>query len=305
MFAVYAVLPVILVILTGFLTARSGMVQPQHWAGVQQLTYRVLIPAIMIVSIWKSDLGAERLGLLVAALILSVCIAGLGVLALYPALRRAGIDKPSFTTLFQVVTRWDPFIALTLALQIAGEAGVELVAVGMAFMIPFINIANVFVLVAYGPARASPRQVATTIAKNPLVQGAVIGLALNLTGVPQFEPVIQVLEMIGRASLALGILVVGAAIDPRRLMKRSGPLMAGVGLRMLICPLIFVTIGTVLGLTPLQLLIGTIAFGVPAASNGYIVAQQMGGNAGLYADVLTWQLAIGALTLPAIIWLLA
>ncbi len=305
MFAVLAVLPVILVILTGFLAARSGMVQPQHWAGVQQLTYRVLIPAIMIGSIWQSDLGAERLGLFVAALILSVSIAGLGVLALYPLARRGGVGNPSFTTLFQVVTRWDAFIALTLALRIAGEAGVALIAVGMAFMIPFINIANVFVLVALGPAQASARQVAMTIAGNPLVQGAVIGLALNLTGVPQFEPVIRSLDMIGRASLSLGILVVGAAIHPRRLLKRSAPLMAGVGLRMLICPLIFITIGAGLGLSREQLLIGTIAFAVPAASNGYIVAQQMGGDAGLYADVLTWQLIIGALTLPAIIWVLA
>jgi predicted permease len=50
-------------------------------------------------------------------------------------------------------------------------------------------------------------------------------------------------------------------------------------------------------------LAGVLIFAVPAAANGYVVAQRMGGDADLYADILTWQtiLSLGLLPLLAFI----
>jgi predicted permease len=41
-----------------------------------------------------------------------------------------------------------------------------------------------------------------------------------------------------------------------------------------------------------------LVLSVPAASNGYIVAKQMGGNAELYADILSWQTILSMFALP-------
>ena len=44
---------------------------------------------------------------------------------------------------------------------------------------------------------------------------------------------------------------------------------------------------------------------VPAASNGYIVARAMGGDAELYADMLAWQTLLSMVAIPAYLALAA
>jgi malonate transporter len=69
-------------------------------------------------------------------------------------------------------------------------------------------------------------------------------------------------------------------------------------LRPLLAPAVFAAIAATLGLSPEQTLAGVLVFAAPAASNGYIVAKQMGGDADLYADVLTWQTVLSLAVLP-------
>jgi predicted permease len=63
---------------------------------------------------------------------------------------------------------------------------------------------------------------------------------------------------------------------------------------------VFVLLGTALDLPPVQVFAGVLVFAAPAAANGYIVAKQMGGDAELYADIMTWQVVLALLALP--IW---
>ena len=46
---------------------------------------------------------------------------------------------------------------------------------------------------------------------------------------------------------------------------------------------------------------GILIMAVPTASNGYILAKKMGGDAALYADILAWQTILSMLTLPLLI----
>ncbi|MEZ5912796.1 MAG: hypothetical protein R3D84_11700 [Paracoccaceae bacterium] len=42
----------------------------------------------------------------------------------------------------------------------------------------------------------------------------------------------------------------------------------------------------------------------PDATNGYVVAREMGGDADLYADILVWQTVLALLSLPFWLWYL-
>ena len=55
------------------------------------------------------------------------------------------------------------------------------------------------------------------------------------------------------------------------------------------------------GLAQTEVLIGIIVLVGPAASNGYILAKKMGGDADLYADILAWQTIMSMLILPLLI----
>ncbi|MBI1494192.1 AEC family transporter [Halocynthiibacter styelae] len=298
------VLPVFLTILCGYGLAVSGGLPADQWTGVEVMSFRLLIPAVLIGAIAESDLEMSRFGPLIAMLVLTLVILGVLMFLLRLILPQSRMDDASFTTLFQSATRWNGFIGLALAEQIAGQEGILLIAVVMAFLIPLINIVNIIMLSVYGPGQFSLKVMMKTIVTNPLVQACAIGLTLSVSGLSIPGPIAQSLDFIGRAALGVGLLAVGAGITFRRLL-RVGPLVVlGLILRPLLAPAIFILLGSWVGLVPLQLLIGAMVMAVPAAANGYIIARRMGGNAGLYADIMTWQAIAGMLVLPGLLYLL-
>ena len=208
------------------------------------------------------------------------------------------LPNAAFTTLFQTTTRWNAFIALAAAELLIGEKGLVLIAAAMAVLIPLINVANIIILAGFGTAKASPYKILSMIAKNPLVQACFLGIAINLSGVPLPAPITQTLDLIGRAALGVGLLAVGAGIDPARLLRNSSALWLGVLLRLVLCPALFLALAFWMGLGTTEKLAGVLVLAVPAASNGYIVAKQMGGDANLYADILAWQTVLSMLLLP-------
>ncbi|WP_107497963.1 AEC family transporter [Thalassobius sp. I31.1] len=298
------VLPVFLTILCGYGLAVSGGLPADQWTGVEVMSFRLLIPAVLIGAIAESDLEMSRFGPLIAMLVLTLVILGVLMFLLRLILPQSRMDDASFTTLFQSATRWNGFIGLALAEQIAGQEGILLIAVVMAFLIPLINIVNIIMLSVYGPGKFSLKTMLMTIVTNPLVQACAIGLTLSVSGLSIPGPIAQSLDFIGRAALGVGLLAVGAGITFRRLL-RVGPLVVlGLILRPLLAPAVFILLGSWVGLVPLQLLIGAMVMAVPAAANGYIIARRMGGNAGLYADIMTWQAIAGMLVLPGLLYLL-
>jgi hypothetical protein len=138
------------------------------------------------------------------------------------------------------------------------------------------------------------------VAKNPLVQACAVGLLIYFSGITLPGPIVETLDMVGRGALAVGLLAVGAGISLRRLTRWHWKVAVGVALRPLLAPCIFAVLAMLLGLNPAQTLAGVLVFAAPAASNGYIIAKQMGGDADLYADVLTWQTLLCLIVLP--IW---
>lgn len=297
-------LPIILIIICGYALIVTGILPEKHWSGIETLSFRLLIPAILVKSIATSTFSFEEFGPLTIIILLTLTIVGLVVLSLRWLFSKEYLQNPSFTTLFQTATRWNAFISLAAAEQYLGPEGLALLAILMAFTIPFINVSNIVVLAVFGSGPVSYVNITKTLIKNPLIQGCAIGIFINLSGISLHETVLQTLEIISRAALGVALLTIGAGINLRRLLKSSSLVWMGVILRLVLCPGIFIGLSVIFRLDPSQLLAGILALAVPAATNGYIVAKQLGGDAELYADILVWQTILSILLLPAFVMLL-
>ncbi len=300
-----SILPLILTLAAGYLLMASKIIPHDQWQPIEVLSFRLLIPAVLIHAIAGADLSGAAIGPYAVALVGAVATSGAIVLALRPLISHDRLPNPSFTTLFQTTTRFNGFIALAAAELLAGPPGLALIAVAMAVLIPLINVANIVVLAAFGTGRASLSGIVTTIVRNPLVQGSLLGLAVNFFAVPLPEFVSGTLDLIGRAALGVGVLAVGAGISLRRLARPSAASLAGLVLHPLLCLAVFLAISALLGLPAQHRLVGALLFAAPAASNGYVVARQMGGDAPLYADILTLQTLITLGLLPLLALFLA
>jgi predicted permease len=92
--------------------------------------------------------------------------------------------------------------------------------------------------------------------------------------------------------------VVGTGISPARLARIKLPVVVGAVLRPVLAPLLFLAFAWAFGLSQTETLAGILVVAVPAASNGYVVAKSMGGDADLYADVLVWQTILSMAAIP-------
>ncbi|MEH2469504.1 malonate transporter [Nitrobacteraceae bacterium AZCC 2161] len=302
-----ALVPVFLLIVLGFVLRRVLLKQDVVWIGLEHLIYYVLFPALLIDTLSRANLASVPIAGVGGALLLAVLVMSALCMALRPLLVRIlGIDGPAFTSVFQGATRWQTFVALSVAGNLWGDLGITLASVAMVAMIPLLNILAVAVLAHYAaPQRLSWPTLLLTIAKSPLIWACVIGLAINLLGVPVVKPLHEFADALGRCSLAMGLLVVGAGLQLDGLRRPGAAATLTVVLKLAIMPVIAIALGIAFDLSGANLAVVACCASVPSASNGYILARQMGGDAPLLAQILTLQTTLAVLTMPVFIALVA
>jgi len=233
-----------------------------------------------------------------ALLAANLTMATLLLLIRKPIETRFQIHGPAFTSIFQGSLRWNAFVALAMAGNLYGEAGVTLAAVAMAVLIPVLNVQSVWVLRRHGSGQGG--SLLRGLATNPFILGIMIGLTLNLTGLVLPQAMMSALDMVGSGALGLGLLLVGAGLRLEDLRRPNLALLLGVGLRLTLLPAIGGLAALALGLAGPAVAIVVICLAVPTASASYVLARQMGGDAPLMAAILTAQTLVSFLTLPAL-----
>ncbi len=302
-----SLIPVLAVIATGWATRAVGFISEAEWRGAEQVTFHVLIPGLMIHTLAASDLTAAPVGRLVLVLLLpALAVAGL-TLALRKPLEAAGYGGPAFTSIFQGAVRWNSFVALGLAGALYGREGVATCAVAFAVLIPFVNFVSLAVIGRYGAERKPFRLVpfTATLLKNPFIWSTLVGLAIQILAIPMPKMALVYADILGKAVLACGLLVVGAGLDLRALQKPSLGLAVPAGLKLLVLPALAGLLGNAIGLTGAALAVPIIAAAAPTAAAAYILARQNGGDAPLMAAIITAETILAALTIPLMLALFA
>ncbi|MEE1656361.1 AEC family transporter [Microvirga sp. CF3062] len=307
MSAVFAsLIPTFLIIATGWLCRATGFVNEQQWAGMERVTYVIFFPALIIDTLSRADLSSVPVLGVGGALVGAILAMAVLVLAMRPVLERHfGIDGPSFTSIFQGATRWNTFVGLAVAGSLFGQRGIALIAVAIAAMVPLLNLLAFYVFIRFaGQPRRSPWDILRSFVTNPFIWSCAVGLALNLLAPPLPKPLAAYIDVIGRAALAAGLLIVGAGLDIRRLARPGLPHALSAGLKLVLLPIMAGTLAGLMGIAGSDMTVTIIAASVPSASAAYVLARQMGGNAGLMAEILTLQTLLALLSMPVLISLL-
>jgi predicted permease len=304
---VASLVPVFLLIVTGWATRVTRVIDEQQWAGFERVTYYVLFPALIAETLAMADLGAVPILPVAGTLVGAILVVAGGLIALRrPLQERFGIDGPAFTSVFQGATRWNTFVALALAASLHGRPGTALCAVAIATMIPLLNVLAVLVLSRYAaPARLSPVQLVSTLVRNPFIWSSALGLAINVSGLPVPGVVASFGEILGRASLAAGLLVVGSGLQLAALRRPRVSIAVSSVAKLAVLPVVAAVFARLAGLDGVGLAVVVLCTAVPTASGSYVLARQMGGDAPLMAEILTVQTLLAMLTLPVALALLA
>ena len=295
-----SILPVFAVVLLGFGLRRGGLILAEQWRTIEDLCFWILFPAILIKVLATADFSQLQLGPPLFAVLCFTAVMGVLALVLWPVLKSTfGTGKAQYSSVYQTITRWNGFVALIIALRLFGDESAALMAVILALMTIILQISNLSVLAAFTPGkRPTLLAIAMMIAKNPIIIGLVVGVGVNLSGITLWRPVLDSLDLLGRAALGTSLLTIGAGLSLAAALKPSINVVVAVVGKLIISPLVMLAIALWFGVSGLTLSILVLCATVPTSMNGYIVTKKMGGDAELYASAATLQTLGSFLTIP-------
>lgn len=293
-------LPILLLIATGYALKKSGTIRTDQWRGVERLTYLVLFPATILTATAQADLSSVPFFSVAFVLVATILVIASSLMIMRFLLEQQfGITGASFSSMFQGAVRWNSPVAYTLAVSLYGARGAALAAVAIATMIPLVNFLSVSVLARYASGiRPNWREWGMTLIKNPFIWSCAVGLGLRpiVSFVP--GPLLISVNMAGAAALATSLLIVGAGLELDRLKRLTIGTTVPTILKLGLMPIVASLIGHAVGLSGIDLAVAILATAVPTASAAYILARQMGGDSDLMADILTFQTGLAMITLP-------
>lgn len=295
--------PVFLLIVLGTAIRRFRVVDPSFWPPAERLAYFVFFPCLIIASLSGATFGDRPIFLVGAAMVGAIVTMAAFLVALSSILP---LSRPAFSSVFQGAIRPNTYVGLAAAQALFGADGVVLLTVGFAFAVPMINVLCVTMLTHFGDtghtkAGGRLRAALTGIARNPIIWGVLIGGAFNVSGIGQPFIVGDLVSILGRATLPIGLLAVGAALDLQAARAAGLGLVLSSFLKLLALPALTWLLAVLLGLGPLETAIAVIFNALPSASSAYVLARQMGGDHRLMAGIITATTLVAALTLPMVV----
>jgi len=279
-------------ILLGFLLMRYTDWGTPFWGGLEKLVYYFLFPALLFYTTARTPLDFDSAGkMLQVALIAVACGIALGWLA------KLLFQSPSmmFESGVQTAFRFNSYIALAIASRLGGEQGTALMALIIGFAVPICNMAAVHALVHRGGGLLQE------LAKNPLLVATACGMAFNLAGLHLPEVFSATLSRMSNASIALGLLAVGAGLRLSGSHEAKGLAVYFISVKLIALPVIGYLLGRWMGLPALQLQIAVAFCALPTASSAYVLAARMGGNGPFVAFLISAGTVLSVFTIP--IWL--
>lgn len=298
---VLSLVPVFSLIALGAVLRGRNLLSVDGWSALERLTYFVLFPPLMFMSIVEGSFAGEealKLGLALAVTVVTMAALMLLIRPILPA------NGQQFSSIFQAGIRWNGYVALGVIAGLHGEQGVALAAVGFAVLVPINNVMSVLVLSRYASTEPAPfKSVIRSVATNPLIISTVLAIILVRLGVRVSEPVGDTLNLLGDATVSLGLICVGAALDFGSMRSTPAPLAIGTVLRLGVMPAVAAGMCFAIGLSNMSFEVAMICVAAPVATSAYILARQLGGDSTLMANIVTLTTLLSIATIPLTLFL--
>jgi malonate transporter and related proteins len=287
--------PLFAIILGGLALRRSGFPGDDFWPGAERINYFILFPALLLRNLATAPLANPALPRLALAVVLVLALAWIALLLVR---RGRGWPPARFGVHAQGTIRFNTYIGLATTASLLGPAGVTQAAMLLAVTVPTVNVLSVH---AFAGSGLRWRALLPMLAKNPLILACLAGTLANIAGLPLAGGLDQLLGLLAATSLPLGLLCVGAALQPQELKSEVGSLAGSAAVRLLAVPALAFAAARLLDLPPTAGAVLVIFFALPTAPTSYVLTRQLGGDAHLMAGIITFQTLAAALTLPLVL----
>lgn len=297
-----AIFPIFAAILVGAALKRYLITGSDIWAGIDRLTYYLLLPSLLIVEIYRADFSSGNAGTAVGVTLAATLGLSAALLILRPLITR---DTPLFTSIFQGSVRYNSYVLLAVADALYGAEGLALAIVFVAVMVIATNMLGVVVLSAFSRGKSSLTRIINGIVKNPIIIAAGAGAILNVSNIHVPLPIENTAALFKTAALPLSLLSVGAGLKFILNKKAIWAITLATTIKLAILPLITGICLHLAGVDGMVLAMGVFYAGMPCAGNAYILARQLNGDPDAMASIITLETLLSAFSVAVIAGILS
>lgn len=285
-----AVLPVGLIILIGFVVGRT---LPLQRTTLSQLTLYVLSPALVIDSLYRTQLSLNSSSkLLIGFALTSIaiyCLVGLinRILKLSTPLSRGIVAVVMFPN--------NGNMGLPVATFALGAAGLDWAIVYM--------LGSSFLMFCFGPAMISGNGIAQGLKltlRLPLLWAIVFGLSLRFWSVNIPWELDRSIQQLGAAAIPIALILLGIQLSETSFKPGLQEIILAIA-RLLIAPAIAYGIGRLLQLETLNLQVLILQSAMPTAVNSFVIVSEFGGDRDLVAKAIVTSTIMSFVTLPLVL----
>jgi len=294
------VLPLFALIFIGYGLRKSGFFSPQFATDVNKLVYYVALPAAIIAEMF----AATPAELAQPQLVIGFPLVVLGTIAV-AVLLSAAMRREQRGAFAQLCYRANlayfglPIVTTALGPQSFGYAGV---IVGIGLIINSVFTVVVLKLLAPDRDESSISSHLAAILRNPIIVALAIGLAVSFAGAAIPPIILRVLQLLGRTSLPLVLLVVGFSLSFSQIRNSLGVNIAAALIKLLVMPAIaYVVIGVAFGTTGLIRDVVVLMAAMPTSTISQSFAARFGADEQMTAAGVSLSTLAAMLTIP--LWL--
>jgi hypothetical protein len=280
------VAPVFLIVALGYFLKKLGMINDNFVKLSSRIVFSVSLPALIFTEISKTDLSTilnlELIGYAYAGTLVTFLVVWLiSIPSVKTATDRTVFIQGSFRGNFAVV-------GLALIANVYGINNLVKASLLLAFTIPIYNTLSVIALTV--PLRKEKkmniRYTIFEILRNPLVLAVIFSIPFSYFKIELPFIVDSTINYLGALALPLALLGIGGFMNFTEIKKGFNLSLYSSVLKLIVFPVVMIYGAYLFGFRGYDLGLLFILFACPTAITSFIMAEAMGSNSKLAANIL-------------------
>ncbi|WP_375748465.1 AEC family transporter [Vibrio sp. HN007] len=297
--------PICLMLFLGVIFKKVGLINDNFIDVASKLVFQVTLPALLFLSIVKSDhdFGSATdfiaFGIIANILFFIFTSATVG---------KAISNKKDKGVVVQGAYRANTAI-IGLA-YVANAYGHDAVAVAAIYVAPMTILYNILAVIALTPKGDSSfsqvsKVMVKSITRNPLILAIMTGILFYTLSIPVPEMVLSAGQYFANMTLPLALLCTGGSLNLWSLKNEGKPAWVSTCYKLALAPLFITSAALLLGYRGLELGIVFFMSSAPTAAASYVMARAMGGNPTLAANIIALTTLLSLLSTTSGIFILS
>lgn len=318
-FSLNAIIPIVLIVVIGYFLKKKGIINEKFFSYGSKFCFYVALPASLFKSVYTADFSKIDWTFILYCMLFTTVI--FFIMIAYTKFfceeskQRGVLIQASFRSNYA-------YIGIPLAEALFGDASVA--SLMAAFSIPLYNILSIVALTIFREGedgkKLGIKECFQGIIKNPLIISIAIAAVLNLTftglqnivsvNLSRFIPSItnddssifrfvsKTVLYVAQLATPLSLFVIGGQFTFVSISRLKKQIITGVSIRLVIVPVIAITIGILAFNFRGQEMATMISlFATPAAVASAIMAQEMDNDGELANQIVVWSTVFSVITL--------